>query len=285
MARVSPFEVTAIRAGGGPLDNQRARIADILKRLCEAHNELETAVGNLTGDDGSVSLDHLWLVYTAAKLGVPYGGPEQIGFLNSDVFKAILATWIGSEVLPRFVVRADGKLDWGTAYISNPASGVMWIQANSAIELLSAVSVLTALALTFGTASRPLKLDGSKNVVSAKIDLTDANDVSGPLPVATGGTGATTAATARGNLDAAQGTGIGSGQFLAPGGGQITYNGDGAISSKTNFTAPIGFGDGGTNAQTANAARTAICQGVSATFDPNSITSMTFVDGVLTAYS
>lgn len=37
------------------------------------------------------------------------------------------------------------------------------------------------------TATRPLKIDGSKNITSGLIDLTSANDVTGVLPVANGG--------------------------------------------------------------------------------------------------
>ena len=285
MGRVSGFEINAIRAAGGNLDLQRAKIADLFQRLTDAQNSLYSSLLALTGGEegGEISLDHLWLVYDAAKLGAPYGGPEQVGFLNSDVARAILATWIGSEVLPRFVIRADGKLDWGDVIVQRAAANVLWVQATT-IDLLGAVSVLTSLLLSYATPSLPLKTNGSNQVISGAIAL-GGSEVSGQLPIAGGGTGAATASAARGNLSAALATAIGSGQFLAAGGAQITYNADGVISSKTNFTAPIGFGDGGTNAQTANAARTAICQGVSATFDPNAITSMTFVDGVLTAYS
>jgi hypothetical protein len=39
------------------------------------------------------------------------------------------------------------------------------------------------------TASRPVKADGSKNLISATIDLASSNDVTGILPIANGGTG------------------------------------------------------------------------------------------------
>jgi hypothetical protein len=53
----------------------------------------------------------------------------------------------------------------------------------------------TAPVLSSLTASRPLKLDGSKNIVSMQIDLASTNDVTGTLPVGNGGTGLTTYAT------------------------------------------------------------------------------------------
>lgn len=43
------------------------------------------------------------------------------------------------------------------------------------------------------TATRPLKVDGSKNVVTGLIDLASSNDVTGTLPVANGGTNSSTA--------------------------------------------------------------------------------------------
>ena len=50
----------------------------------------------------------------------------------------------------------------------------------------------TSLQLSGLDASRPVKTDASKNLVSGNIDLASTDDVSGILPVANGGTGSTT---------------------------------------------------------------------------------------------
>ncbi|MDP4210832.1 MAG: hypothetical protein Q8928_18635, partial [Bacteroidota bacterium] len=50
----------------------------------------------------------------------------------------------------------------------------------------------TSLNLSVLTASRPLKTDASKNLVSGSIDLSSSNDVTNTLLVANGGTGTTT---------------------------------------------------------------------------------------------
>jgi hypothetical protein len=50
----------------------------------------------------------------------------------------------------------------------------------------------TSLQLSGLTATRPVKTDGSKNLISGTIDLTSSNDVTGTLPVGNGGTGLTT---------------------------------------------------------------------------------------------
>lgn len=73
-------------------------------------------------------------------------------------------------------------------------------------------ALVTFATATFGgtvtlsalTASKPLHTDGSKNIVSAAINLT--TDVSGDLPIANGGTGAGTASAARIALNAANAT-------------------------------------------------------------------------------
>ena len=56
---------------------------------------------------------------------------------------------------------------------------------------LSDASVPLALNSAAITASRPLKVDASKNVVSALIDLSSTNDITGTLAVGHGGTGST----------------------------------------------------------------------------------------------
>lgn len=57
------------------------------------------------------------------------------------------------------------------------------------------------------TATRPLKLDGSNNVISGKIDLSaPSTDIQNTLGIANGGTGGTTASAARTTLNAANAT-------------------------------------------------------------------------------
>ena len=54
----------------------------------------------------------------------------------------------------------------------------------------------TSLQLSGLIASRPVRTDGSNNLVSGQINLASSNEVTGTLPVANGGTGATTATAA-----------------------------------------------------------------------------------------
>lgn len=69
--------------------------------------------------------------------------------------------------------------------------------------------------LNGGTASRPLKLNGSKDIISTQIDLASSNDVTGNLPVTNlnSGTSATSSTFWRGD-----------GTWATPAGGDITSN-------------------------------------------------------------
>lgn len=64
----------------------------------------------------------------------------------------------------------------------------------------AAVTFAASVVLSSLTASRPLKLNGSRVIISDKIDLAATNDVTGVLPIANGGTNANTAAGARTSL-------------------------------------------------------------------------------------
>jgi len=77
------------------------------------------------------------------------------------------------------------------------------------------------------TASTPLKLDGSKNVISSDIDLT--TDVTAILPVGNGGTGLDGSAAANGNLLIGNGTGYTLNPITAGTGISVT-NGSGSIT-------------------------------------------------------
>ena len=71
-------------------------------------------------------------------------------------------------------------------YVSNVLSyGTGLTQSNTGVNNLPLL-----------TASRPLKLDSSKNITASQINLASTNDVTGTLPVGNGGTGTSTAFTA-----------------------------------------------------------------------------------------
>jgi hypothetical protein len=60
---------------------------------------------------------------------------------------------------------------------------------NSTVNVDAGATFNSGVTLTAATASRPLKVDGSKVITSDKINLASTNDVTGTLPVANGGTG------------------------------------------------------------------------------------------------
>jgi len=91
---------------------------------------------------------------------------------------------------------ANGAVASGTTFYQQTAdatypglvsTGTQTIAGN---KTLSGTTNLSAL-----TASRPLKLDGSKNITSTQIDLASTNDVTGVLDETNGGTGQSTITT------------------------------------------------------------------------------------------
>lgn len=62
---------------------------------------------------------------------------------------------------------------------------------DTTVNVDGATTLNSGVTLTAGTASRPLKLDGSKVIITDKIDLASSNDITGTLPVGNGGTGTT----------------------------------------------------------------------------------------------
>lgn len=95
---------------------------------------------------------------------------------------------IDSEITPS----ADGATIVGTTLIMQSASDTVPGLVNDVAQSFAGVKTFeSAPKLTSLTASLPLQLDASKNIISAAIDLTTA-EVTGTLPVLKGGTGVTT---------------------------------------------------------------------------------------------
>lgn len=111
-------------------------------------------------------------------------------------------------------------------------------------RFLSVVSFASSIILSGLTTSRPLKIDGTGLIVADKIDLAaPSTDIKNALGLANGGTGGTTAATARASLDAAAlpQTILGS-NFTSP---NINQNATGTqvvVVTGSSFIAPIGGG-------------------------------------------
>jgi hypothetical protein len=108
----------------------------------------------------------------------------------------------------------------------------------------NSVSFLSTVTLNALTASRPLKLNASREIVASQIDLASTNDVTGLLPVSNGGTGANTAAGARANLNAAAlPQTIDGSNFEYPGQSSTSCAGTQVITiDGSNFIAPVGGG-------------------------------------------
>lgn len=109
-------------------------------------------------------------------------GGNVLHFL-AHVFKKGLTTL---SALVETTLTVQGAADFDTTVNVDGAADF-----NSTINVDAGATFNSGVTLTAGTASRPLKLDGSKVIITDKIDLAAANDVTGTLPVGNGGTGAT----------------------------------------------------------------------------------------------
>lgn len=124
--------------------------------------------------------------------------------IKTDASKNLVsgAIDLGSEVSGTLPVGSGGT--GSTAALAN---GMLMTSVGGAIVegTSSSTPAFTGLSLSSLTASQPLKTDASKNLVSGLIAL--ASDVSGTLPVGSGGTGSTVA-LANGKLMASVGGAI-----------------------------------------------------------------------------
>lgn len=105
-----------------------------------------------------------------SNLGV--GGVTEVGTVDSQAQSADGAVISGSSI---YMQSADG---------SSPGLLSAGTQTVAGVKSFTSSPILSSL-----TASRPLKLDGSNGVISTQINLISSNDVTGVLPVLSGGTG------------------------------------------------------------------------------------------------
>jgi len=106
--------------------------------------------------------------------------------LNQSSHDPVTLNNVGSSPNAQAASLSSQSLTLQPADGSNPGVITAGAQTIGGVKTFSSAPNLSSL-----TASTPLKLDGSKNIISADIDLT--TDVTGVLPVANGGTNSNTA--------------------------------------------------------------------------------------------
>lgn len=110
------------------------------------------------------------------------------------------AYWDGTNWKAKDTTALLLSFNESTGFVFSTATGLS-VGANiSFIQILS-FTMAGAGILPLLTATRPLKLNGSKNIISSQIALNSSNDITGVLGLANGGTNGTDAATARTSLD------------------------------------------------------------------------------------
>jgi len=174
------------------------------------------------------------------------------------------------------IANGDKVIVWsdGTNFYdikSNSVTGTVAI-ANGGTGQTTANTAFNALAPSQASASgKYLKSDGTNTSWDA-LDIS-TGDVTGTLPIANGGTNATTAATARTNLGLAIGTDVPSPTGTgASGTWSINVTGNAATATNaTNVTGTVAIANGGTGGTTASAARTNLGLGTIATQDANNV--------------
>jgi hypothetical protein len=148
-----------------------------------------------------------------------------------------------------------------TAQQINPSTDLTYSLGTAALRWLK--GFFGTIRLDSLTAGRILRLDGSKDTTTGTVDLSVSTDVSGP--------------------------GFGTSVPLYWTGSAVGTALINLADSANKVTGTLPLGSGGTGQITANAARTAICQGLSVTVTLAKLTtlgsngSITFTDGVLTS--
>jgi sulfur carrier protein ThiS len=188
---------------------------------------------------------------------------------HEEVFTRVPTLPLGEKtniVFPEPGTSDGGFIKWNTAGTALETSDAITDQDLYTTDDVTFASVI----VTDLTASRPVKTNGSKELVSGQIDLTSSNEVSGALPIANGGTGQTsqTAAmdalsptTTKGDLLVDNGTNVirvavgTDGQVLKANSGTASGVEWGAesvdLTSEVTGALPIANGGTGETAQTA----------------------------------
>ena len=175
---------------------------------------------------------------TAEKMGTDYvssfsvngqkisGKATDINLVTGDGITAALDPATNSIVLKS---APSGILDNKGAAVQSPLTvfGTLTVTSSTFFNTTGGTTTIASL-----DASKPVKTDANKILVSGAIDLASSNDVMGSLSIANGGTGATTTAGASTNILPSQSGNSGK---------VLTTNGAGSLSWLTPYTGLVHF--------------------------------------------
>ncbi|RJR24641.1 hypothetical protein C4578_02510, partial [Candidatus Microgenomates bacterium] len=170
---------------------------------------------------------------TGSKFGFRFGDTT-----GNTYGEMLVVTAGGGDVGNLVLQGTGGNVGIGT---TAPTSGYK-LDINGNLRVGSSAYFGSTVNLNSLTASRPLKLDANKNIVSTQIDLASSNDVTGILGVAYGGTGINGGTAANGTLLIGNGSGYslstltqGTGIGITSGSGSITlHHADTSTTSSSN---------------------------------------------------